>query len=179
MMAQNEQTTEEHSTLDQQSPGRNVGRVRTHHGKGHFCRHTWTCLRPIFATLYARRQKRCCPLVRAYLAAVGVVSSDVWGERDVRVCPQLAVDSQRFGLEHVQNSMAQPSFTAQRHSLTVLEPRRLYILCWREHSRRKLSPTLATAYCSCPDNASSPMRTQQALNWASPGGSWADVFTHP
>jgi len=23
-------------------------------------------------------------------------------------------------------------------------PRRLYILCWREHSRRKLSPTLAT-----------------------------------
>ena len=35
--------------------------------------------------------------------------------------------------------------------------RRLYILCWREHSRRKLSPTLATAYYSCPDNASSPM----------------------
>ena len=24
------------------------------------------------------------------------------------------------------------------------QPRRLYILCWREHSRRKLSPTLAT-----------------------------------
>jgi len=23
------------------------------------------------------------------------------------------------------------------------QPRRLYILCWREHSRRKLSPTLA------------------------------------
>ena len=29
----------------------------------------------------------------------------------------------------------------------------LYILGWREHSRRKLSPTLATAYYSCPDNA--------------------------
>ena len=28
-----------------------------------------------------------------------------------------------------------------RHGTT---PRRLYILCWREHSRRKLSPTLAT-----------------------------------
>jgi len=24
-----------------------------------------------------------------------------------------------------------------------LDPRRLYILCWREHDRRKLSPTLA------------------------------------
>ena len=37
------------------------------------------------------------------------------------------------------------------------EPRRLYNLCWREHSRCKLSPTLVTAYYSCPDNASSPM----------------------
>jgi len=27
----------------------------------------------------------------------------------------------------------------------------------REHSPRMLSPTLATAYYSCPDNASSPM----------------------
>jgi len=33
----------------------------------------------------------------------------------------------------------------------------LYILCWREHSRRKLLLTLATACYSCPDNASSPM----------------------
>ena len=31
-----------------------------------------------------------------------------------------------------------------RDSLAQSEPRRLYILCWREHSRRKLSPTLAT-----------------------------------
>jgi len=29
----------------------------------------------------------------------------------------------------------------------------LYILCWSELGRRKLSPTLATAYYSCPDNA--------------------------
>jgi len=29
----------------------------------------------------------------------------------------------------------------------------LYILCWSELSRRKLSPTLAIAYYSCPDNA--------------------------
>ena len=28
---------------------------------------------------------------------------------------------------------------------TAVEPRRSYILCWREHSRRKLLPTLATA----------------------------------
>ena len=28
--------------------------------------------------------------------------------------------------------------------LCAATPRRLYILCWREHSRRKLSPTLAT-----------------------------------
>jgi len=41
--------------------------------------------------------------------------------------------------------------------MSRLQPRRLYILCWREHSRRKLSPTLATTYYSCPDNASSPM----------------------
>ena len=37
-----------------------------------------------------------------------------------------------------------------------LEPRRLYILCWSELSRRKLSPTLATP-TTRPDNASSPM----------------------
>jgi len=42
-------------------------------------------------------------------------------------------------------------------SLSGQATRRLYTLCWREHSRRKLSPTLATAYYSCPDNASSPM----------------------
>ena len=29
----------------------------------------------------------------------------------------------------------------------------LYILCWSELGRRKLSPMLATAYYSCPDNA--------------------------
>ena len=51
----------------------------------------------------------------------------------------------------------------------------LHILCWR----RKLSPTLDTAYYSCPDNASSPMWTQQALNWASLGGRWAEISTHP
>ena len=54
-----------------------------------------------------------------------------------------------------------PDYTALSNMpATVGRPssRTLYILCWREHSRRKeLSPTLATAYYSCHDNASSPM----------------------
>ena len=51
------------------------------------------------------------------------------------------------------------NYTADLHpkNFCACYPRRLYILCWREHSRRKLSPTLATAYYSCPANASSPM----------------------
>ena len=64
-----------------------------------------------------------------------------------------------------------------RTSWSDVAPRRLYILCWREHSRCKLSAKSATAYYSCPDNASSPMWTQRGLNWATFGGRWAEIFT--
>ena len=53
----------------------------------------------------------------------------------------------------VANSIFNDTLTLSHSGRT----RRLYILCWREHSRRKLSPTLATAYYSRPNNASSPM----------------------
>jgi len=54
----------------------------------------------------------------------------------------------------------------------------LYIICWSELSRCKLSPTLATAQYCCPWQrywASSPIWTQSVR--LAFGGSWAKIFT--
>ena len=46
--------------------------------------------------------------------------------------------------QRVRNSFSTNSSVINTHPASHIRPRRLYILCWTELSRRKLSPTLAT-----------------------------------
>jgi len=91
-----------------------------------------------------------CLCVRACVRACVCVSVYVWARTQVR-CSSYESTEHRGRRQRVENTSVQlctwgkwELLSLSTCSTTAHQSRRLYILCWREHSRRKLSPTLAT-----------------------------------
>jgi len=97
--------------------------------------------------------------VRTKYMAPAPLGTDDWhsGERNIEmrslrrslhvcvsVCPRAYL---RNYMSHMAVAHSSSRGVAKRYVLPVLPmtPIELYMLCWREHNRRKLSPTLATA----------------------------------